>query len=572
MARLMTDLIKLIRVLIRTSEGGQFSRALFSLSIIAGIVAGIANAGFIAVINTALTGGFSARRELIWIFATLCVILPASRFLSSILLSRLVQTARAEIELQLCHRVLSAPLRRIEEIGTPRLLAALTDDVGTIAQAFGNIPVLLRLIAVVVGCLAYLGYLSWWLLLIVLATLIVAALTYQVPTKLGRNRFHMSRELSDVLFQHFRGLTEGVKELKIHRQRRHAFTVQHLEPTARARAHYRISAQTVFAVGESWGQVTAFLILGLLLFALPAFRIVDLTTLTGYVLGFLYILTPIEAILGRLPEMSQAMVALQRLEQLGLRLDEGTDVNESASRGERPADGETRWSCLTLAGVTHEYYNQKDERSFTMGPIDLTFRRGECVFIVGGNGSGKTTLAKLIMGLYLPESGEVRIDDEPIDGSNLEKLRGLFSVVFSDFYLFDKLLGLDRPNLPAETQHYLENLQLQSKVKIEAGILSTVNLSQGQRKRLALLTAYLEDRPIYLFDEWAADQDPYFKEVFYLELLPSLKARGKTIIVISHDDRYYETAERIIKLDAGKIVFDRIIAEVAEPALLGLTS
>lgn len=559
----MADLIKLIRVLVRTSKGGGFSRALVFLSIAAGLVAGIANAGFIAVINTALTGGSSARQQLIWVFAALCVILPTSRFLSSVLLSRLVQTVRAEMELQLCRRILSAPLRRIEEIGAPRLLAALTDDLGAIAVAFGNIPVLLRLIAVVVGCLAYMGYLSWWLLLIILVTLVVASLTYQVPTKLGRNRFRMSRELSDVLFQHFRGLTEGIKELKIHRQRRHAFVAQHLESTARARAQHRISAQTVFAVAESWGQVTSFLILGVLLFALPALRVIDLATLTGFVLGFLYILNPVEAILGRMPEMSQAMVALQRLDQLGLRLDERTDVDEKAFRGE-PDSGEGRWSRLTLAGVTHEYYNEKDERSFTLGPIDLTFQRGECVFIVGGNGSGKTTLAKLIIGLYLPESGEIRIDGEPVDSSNLEKLRGLFSTVFSDFYLFDKLLGLDRPDLPAETQRYLASLQLQSKVKIEAGTLSTVNLSQGQRKRLALLTAYLEDRPIYLFDEWAADQDPYFKEVFYLELLPGLKARGKTVIVISHDDRYYGTAERIVKLDAGKVVSDRGTAEAVE--------
>ena len=552
----MADLIKLIRVLIRSSEGVGFSRAMVFLSIVGGIVGGIANAGFIAVINTALTASPSARMGLIWAFAALCVILPVSRFVSSVLLSRLVQTARAEMELQLCRRILSAPLRRIEEIGPPRLLAALTDDVGTIAVAFGNIPVLLRLIAVVVGCLAYLGWLSWWLLLIVLVTLAVASLTYQLPTKLGRKRFLMSRELSDLLFQHFRGLTEGLKELRIHRGRRHAFLSQHLEPTARSRAHHRISAQTGFAVAESWGQVTSFLILGLLLFALPALRAVDLTTLTGYVLGFLYILNPLEAILGRLPEMSQAVVAVQKLRELDLRLDEKADVDEQASAGET-ADDQTRWNRLTFTGVTHEYYNEKDERSFILGPIDLTIQRGECVFIVGGNGSGKTTLAKLILGLYLPENGEVRIDREVIGDANREKLRGLFSVVFSDFYLFDQLLGLERPSLLAETQKYLASLQLQTKVKIENGALSTINLSQGQRKRLALLTAYLEDRPVYLFDEWAADQDPQFKEVFYLELLPSLKARGKTIIVISHDDRFYSTAERIIKLDAGQIVSDR---------------
>jgi putative ATP-binding cassette transporter len=91
---------------------------------------------------------------------------------------------------------------------------------------------------------------------------------------------------------------------------------------------------------------------------------------------------------------------------------------------------------------------------------------------------------------------------------------------------------------------------------VREGAFSTLALSQGQRKRLALLTAYLEDRPIYLFDEWAADQDPQFKEIFYHHLLPELRARNKTVLVITHDDRYYDVADRLIKLDYGKLVYD----------------
>jgi putative ATP-binding cassette transporter len=127
-------------------------------------------------------------------------------------------------------------------------------------------------------------------------------------------------------------------------------------------------------------------------------------------------------------------------------------------------------------------------------------------------------------------------------------------VVFSDFFLFDSLLGLEVPEGDARPEEYLERLLLHHKVKIEGGTLSTLDLSQGQRKRLALLTAYLEDRPIYLFDEWAADQDPEFKEVFYRHLLPDLKARGKTVVVISHDDRYYDAGDRLVRLDSGGLV------------------
>jgi putative ATP-binding cassette transporter len=204
--------------------------------------------------------------------------------------------------------------------------------------------------------------------------------------------------------------------------------------------------------------------------------------------------------------------------------------------------------------VTHTYRREGGEDSFLLGPVDLTFRPGELVFIAGGNGTGKTTLAKLLVGLYTPECGEVRLNHAPVTDETREGYRQLFSAVFSDYFLFESLLGFDAGGLDERARAYLAQLQLDSKVKVEGGTLSTVELSQGQRKRLALLTAYLEDRPVYLFDEWAADQDPLFKEIFYLQMLPELKSRGKLVIVITHDDRYYHVADRLVKLDYGRVV------------------
>ena len=174
-----------------------------------------------------------------------------------------------------------------------------------------------------------------------------------------------------------------------------------------------------------------------------------------------------------------------------------------------------------------------------LGPVNLTFRPGELTFIVGGNGSGKSTLAKIITGLYPPESGEILLDGKKVTNCDRDDYRQLFSAVFADFYIFGTMLGLNAVNLDSRALHYLTELHLEHKVKVRNGQLSTVDLSQGQRKRLALLTAYLEDRPFYLFDEWASDQDPQFKEIFYRQILPDLKARGKAIVVITHDDRYF---------------------------------
>jgi putative ATP-binding cassette transporter len=251
--------------------------------------------------------------------------------------------------------------------------------------------------------------------------------------------------------------------------------------------------------------------------------------------------------------IARAGIALKKIEALGISLADWAETTTT------PESIHHQWKELQLKGVTHAYQIEQEESSFGVGPIDLTVHPGELVFIVGGNGSGKSTLAKLLLGLYIPQSGHIYLDGQPIDDHNREWYRQHFAVVFADFFLFDRLLGLDRADLDTEAQDYLRRLKLDHKVSVKNGNLSTTALSQGQRKRLTLLTAYLEQRPIFLFDEWAADQDPIFKEVFYTELLPQLRAQGKTILCISHDDHYFHLADRIIKLDYGQIEYDKFL-------------
>jgi putative ATP-binding cassette transporter len=258
---------------------------------------------------------------------------------------------------------------------------------------------------------------------------------------------------------------------------------------------------------------------------------------------------PLAGVMTSFSLFSRASVALQKVEELGVSLSEHSTEGCSFEQGET----EHTFSRLEFQGIIHSYHREAEDSHFVLGPIDLSFQPGELVFLVGGNGSGKSTLAKIIAGLYAPEAGEVRLDGCLVTDKNRDQYRQLFSAVFGDFYLFDNFLGLQNANVDSQAEEYLTLLHLQHKVKIRNGSLSTTAISQGQRKRLALLTAYLEDRPFYLFDEWAADQDPHFKNIFYTQLLPELKARGKTVLVISHDDKYFDVADRIIKLDYGKL-------------------
>jgi putative ATP-binding cassette transporter len=286
------------------------------------------------------------------------------------------------------------------------------------------------------------------------------------------------------------------------------------------------------------------------LFELPLWRPMSVETLTGYSLALLYLMNPLQVIINMLPGIGRANIALKKIEELRLSLAaQPTDISTAT-----PPAPSASWGSIELDGITHAYRREREDSSFVLGPIDLTLRQGELAFLVGGNGSGKTTLSKLLVGLYSPEAGQVHLDGRPVTDETREAYRQYFSVVFSDFYLFENLVGLDSPQLDVRAREYLNVLDLAHKVEIKGGALSTTSLSQGQRKRLALLTAYLEDRPIYLFDAWAADQDPHFKEVFYLKLLPELKSRGKTVVVISHDDRYFHVADRIVKLEYGRIV------------------
>jgi len=530
----------------------RYSRRTVLLSVCAGVISGACNAALLAVINGVLKGNGSTS-ALVWSFVGLCALLPVTRFSSECLLTMLGEGAMYNLRMQLCSQILDAPLRHLEQLGTPRLLAALTDDVPAIAHAILIIPVLCVNASLVIGCLVYMGILSPILLAAVLGFMVIGIASYRIPILKVQRIFDLARKDIDVLQGHFRALTQGAKELKIHSLRRQAFFSEGLTVTASSVQRYTISGQNMYSAAASWGQTLVFVVIGLILFALPTVRPVTTSMMVAYALTLLYLMTPLQVILNALPQLSRANVALRKAEELGFTL---------SSRGsEEVADPHFvagKWRKLELRSVAHTYRREDESDTFVVGPIDLSFEPGELVFVVGGNGSGKTTLVKLLTALYTPESGQIVLDGNPVDDTNKEFYRQHFSAVFSDCYLFEQMFGLINPELDAEARQYLSQLKLSQKVAIVNGKLSTTELSQGQRKRLALLTAYLEDRPIYVFDEWAADQDPQFKEVFYKQLLPNLKVKGKTVFVISHDDRYYGVADRIIKLDDGQVVSDTL--------------
>ncbi len=549
----MGELFGMVKFLLRHTQGkpGFSPRILVGLVVLAGVLSGAASAGLLVLITRGVSNAENLTDGLIWAFLGLCVLMPLARFVSQVLVVHLTQLTMLDLRMELTRRILASPLRRLEGLGPSRLLVALTEDSATIREILTALPLLFMHVAVIVACLVYLAVLSLEMLAVVMVFLIVGVVTYRWAMNGSIPHFRTAREGADRLLALFRGLTDGTKELKLHAARRRTFHEHMVDSTLYIQKSH-LKGQVIHAGANSWGMILSFVLIAVVF---VMFRILDdisLETLTGTVLVILYMRSPVDVMLQMMPGISRANIAIERVGELGVQLDApSSDAAIEVEEGLEP-----EWRSLQLRQVTHSYHREEEDREFVLGPIDLELQPGEILFIVGGNGSGKTTLAKMLLGLYPPEGGEIFVDGRRVGGGEKEwaTYRERFSAVFSDFFLFDTLLGLDHdPELDRHAREYLAKLQIAHKVEVEDGVLSTLELSQGQRKRLALLTAYLEDRPIYLFDEWAADQDPYFKEIFYLELLPELRQRGKTVVVISHDDRYYHVADRIAKLEYGQL-------------------
>jgi len=524
---------------------------------LAALLSGAFSTGLLALITLAMNRHGSLSATLVVAFCALGLGRFLTNALAQVTLAHFSQATTARLRLDLVGKILSVPLRQIEELGAPRLMVALTEDILEITQATLSIPIFAFNSAVLLGGAVYLAWLSFPVFLGMFVFGVIGAVTYRLLIRSGFGHLVAARDGQDRLFQHFRSLTEGIKELKLHRARRESFLKEDVARAAAVCQKHSVAAELRFILAQNWNQLLFLALIGLILFLLPRVEAVSQQAMTGYVIATLYLMGPLAGLLGSLSVFSRANVSLRKVEQLGLALSAHPGDNGISAPGRFASEP---FESLELVKVMHRYHREREDESFMLGPIDLVMRPGELVFLIGGNGSGKSTLAKVITGLYPPAGGEIRLNGRVIGDQNRDDYRQCFSTVFSDYFLFDRIVGAGGADTDRRAQEYLERLHLNHKVSVKDGVFSTTQLSQGQRKRLALLCAYIEDRPFYLFDEWASDQDPLFKEVFYTQLLPDLRSFHKAVLVITHDDRYFDCADRLIKLDYGKITLERAAA------------
>ena len=532
-----------------TLPGLLFSgrKATFVAVVVLSVLSALLSVAVLAFISQRLLAGGAELGMVLMQFALLLLALLATATGAQVTLHRLGHRMVYGLRRDLVRRVLATDIEQLEKVGGPPLLAALSTDTRNLTIAFVHLPELVYGAALSVAALSWLAWLSPALFAVTVVWLVATA---GIGIWLvGRINFHVGkvREGDDHLYQDYQAMIDGRKELALNRARAARFYQEEFDDHARAYRDHVTRADIFNGVAGNMANVLMLALIGVLFYLSSGLGWASANTASVFALTILLLRTPLIGAVAALPTLLAARVSLKKL--AGLQLAEGN--TDFAPKGESLAG----FKQLSLKGACYRYPDQDGVAGFEVGPLDLTVKRGELIFVQGGNGSGKSTFARLLTGLYRPLQGTLSVDGQPITEDNRVAYRQLFSSVFTDFYLFNRLLQGDGAEVRVdEVDDWLKTLGMQHKVRQADGRLSDIRFSQGQRKRLALLMAVMEQRDCLLLDEWAADQDPQFRQFFYHALLPRLQAQGKTIIAITHDDHYFDRADRLLKMDAGQLI------------------
>lgn len=464
---------------------------------------------------------------------------------------RLYSKATAEFErilgrirIRIADKVRRCDLIPVEQLGQTVILAGVTKETQVISQSATLVIMSAQAAVLVTFTALYVAYLSLAAFVLTAAVAVAASVVHVRRSGHLRSAMRELSERENRLFESLRHFLDGFKEVRLSRGRSDdlfsRFTSISLDATRiKCRTHEQIAQSFIFT------QMSVYALLGVVVFIAPRFS--QLYSGSSITTAVLFLMGPLTTIVGTIPNLAIADAAVDNLAVLEDSLDRARSEGFDA-RVERAPFQE-----IVFEDVVFHYRDPKHGDAFSVGPINLTLRSGETVFIAGGNGSGKSTFLKLLTALYHPHQGVIRVDGQVLQSVDCEAYRNLFSTVFSDFHLFDRLYGL-LDSKQEEVERTIEYLELGGKTRVTGGTFETLDLSAGQRKRIALLVSLLEDRPVYVFDEMAADQDPGFRRRFYEEILPELRRRGRTVIAVTHDDKYFGASDRLLKMDEGRFV------------------
>lgn len=475
----------------------------------------------------------------------------------------IVEQAIVKIRCRIANKIRKTELSTLEAIGSASLYARLTQDALYISNTASMTINNLQAFFMMLFMLFYLCWLSPSVFFLVFLSLLLGVISYARYSEIYAHNWRLLSKRETAFFEKFSHVLSGFKEIRINETKSNEVYADYVKVN-KEKLDIRVKTTQLYNVNKLFAAGFFFLAIIGVLVILPHFQEITSGDMLKIIATLLFIFGPYQSVIAGVSIFALADNSAKNIWELEEQLNQKLKFQKKSFN---PTEGNTALPPLRLKGALHlkglmfQYKNKDGVDNFSIGPIDLKIDKGEIIFVTGGNGSGKSTFMKLLTGLYLPKGGVIYLQESSeakeiktyITPHNYQQYRELFTTIFTDFHLFDKLYGLKDIN-PLEVKQLLQEMELpKEKTTYRNRAFTNIKLSSGQRKRLALINAILEDKDIYILDEVAADLDPWFRDVYYYKILTKLKAKGKTVFVISHDRKYWEIADRILHLENGQV-------------------
>ena len=530
--------------LVRREMHGSLPRLL-----VMSALGGLSTAAILAAINAGLQGSGSLWAATLFLVALFLFI--KTQYYVTITTTAEIEAIIHKIRLRVMDHIRRSELLPIEAIGRSRIVAAITSDTAILTQASNMLSFSIQGAVLVFFVAIYVAFLSLAAIVTTILVIGVAGVIFHYKNRRLAAEKQKSAEWEGRLFDRLTDFLDGFKEVRLNAARSMDL-FEDASEVSRTAANIKINSQAETFKLIVTSQISMYVLIGSVVFVAPQFsEALGGLTLTKTTTALMFIVGACFGLVQSIPILLNANAAADRIEQLEIELQATASALDAAGSA-----APSRFDAIEMTGIQFRYVDKFSEATFKIGPIDFSLHPGELVFITGGNGSGKSTFLRVLAGLYPPDSGQIRLNGQQINDETRDKYRSLMSAIFFDYHLFRKLYGIPDPE-PAEVDRLLRQFRLDTKTGVTNGEFRTLDLSGGQRRRLALIVSLLEKRPILLLDEWTAEQDPEFRRKFYDELLPDLMRAGATVVVITHDDRYLNELHlpaRRIHMDEGRIV------------------
>jgi putative ATP-binding cassette transporter len=517
-------------------------------------VGGVSTAAVLVAINAGLQASEDQKSSLwaamLFLFALFLFI--KSQYFVTITTAAEIEAIVHKLRMRVVDHVRRSELLAMEKIGRANIVAAITSDTAILTQASNMLCFTAQGAVLIVFVSIYVAFLSFSAFMTAVIVVVSAGAIFHIRNRRVIAEKQRAAEWEGRLYDRLTDFLDGFKEVRLNSDRSADLFDDALEISRNA-ANIKIQSQAETFKMIVSSQISMYLLIGAVVFVAPQFsEALGGTSLTKTTTALMFIVGACFGLVQSIPILLNANAAADRIE----RLERALRTTSSEAKDIKAPKG---FDVIEMRNIVFRYVDKFSDTTFQIGPLDFSLRSGELVFITGGNGSGKSTFLKVFAGLYPPDSGDITLDGRRINGDTRDTYRALMSGIFFDYHLFQRLYGVPEPE-PGEVDRLLAKFRLADKMSLSDGEFSTLDLSGGQRRRLALIVSLLEKRPILLLDEWTAEQDPEFRRKFYDELLPEMMQAGLTVVVITHDDRYLDElnmSARRIRMEEGRIVDQR---------------